>query len=176
MKLCLFGASSDNLAAEYFDRVGVLGRKMGKRGIALVFGGGATGLMGAACRGAYAECGEIIGIAPKFFDKDGVLFEGCTEFIFTETMRQRKQLMEDFSDGFIVVPGGIGTFEEFFEIFTLRQLDRHGKPIAIFNINGYYDRLIEFLNHAVSEGFMSKDHMDLVGVFDDADELLDYFK
>lgn len=174
MKLCLFGASSDCLAKEYVDEVNRLGCEMGSRGISLIFGGGATGLMGAACRGVHSKAGEIIGIAPKFFDQEGVLFQDCTEMIFTETMRQRKQLMEDRSDGFIVVPGGIGTFEEFFEIFTLRQLNRHEKPIAMFNINGYYDKLIQFLTHAVDEGFLRAQTLELVGIFDDCNKLLDW--
>lgn len=176
MKLCLFGASSDKLDREYFNQVNALGCEMGNRGMSLIFGGGATGLMGAACRGVHSKNGEIIGIAPKFFDREGVLFQDCTKMIFTETMRQRKQLMEDYSDGFVVVPGGIGTFEEFFEIFTLRQLSRHHKPIAIFNVNGYYDKLMAFLDHAVSEGFMGSETLDLIGVFDDPSKLLTWIE
>ena len=135
MKLCLFGASSDHLASAYFEAVNLLGKEMGRRQIGLVFGGGATGLMGAACRGAAEYGGEIIGIAPRFFQQDGILFQNCSQMIFTDTMRERKQRMEDLSDGFAVVPGGIGTLEEFFEIFTLRQLGRHHKPIALLNVN-----------------------------------------
>jgi uncharacterized protein (TIGR00730 family) len=117
---------------------------------------------------------EVIGVAPKFFDEEGVLFQECTEFIFTETMRQRKQKMEDLADGFIVVPGGIGTLEEFFEIFTLRQLDRHDKPILILNIQGYYDQMLGFLHHMVEEGFMNAHCLDLYTVFDDTESLITY--
>ena len=174
MRLCLFGASSDQLAPVYFEKTAELGREMARRRAGLVFGGGATGLMGAAARAVHQSGGEIIGIAPKFFDTEGVLFQSCTERMFTQTMRQRKQLMEDMSDGFIVSPGGIGTLEEFFEIYTLRQLSRHKKPIAIYNICGYYDKLLELLQHTVSEGFMSADCLNLVGVYDEPGPLLDY--
>lgn len=175
-RICLYGASSDQLAQEYFDDAYAVGSALAQNSIGLIFGGGATGLMGAACRGAHDQGGEIIGIAPKFFDEEGVLYQECTELIFTETMRQRKQKMEDLADGFIVVPGGIGTLEEFFEIFTLRQLDRHDKPIAILNTNGYYDQLIGFLHHMVGQGFMKAHCLDLFKVFEDAETLINDMK
>lgn len=173
---CLFGASSDNPAPIYFEKTAALGAEMARRRAGLVFGAGATGLMGAACRASHQNGGKIIGIAPKFFDKEGVLFQNCTEMIFTETMRQRKQLMEEKSDAFIVVPGGIGTLEEFFEIYTLRQLSRHNKPIALYNINGYYDKLLELLQHITAEGFMAEDCLHLFGIFDDPVLLLNYLE
>ncbi len=176
MRVCLFGASSDRLEKIYFEKTAELGREIARRRAGLVFGGGATGLMGAACRAVHQCGGEIIGIAPEFFNREGVLFQHCTELIFTETMRQRKQLMEDMSDGFIITPGGIGTLEEFFEIYTLRQLQRHNKPIAIYNINGYYDKLIELLNHTAAEGFMAESCLRLIGVFSEAAPLLDYLE
>lgn len=175
-RICLFGASSDKLAQEYFDGAYAVGKALAEHQIGLVFGGGATGLMGAACRGAHSANGEIIGVAPKFFDEDGVLFQECTELIFTETMRQRKQKMEELADGFVVVPGGIGTLEEFFEMFTLRQLARHNKPIAILNTNGYYDQMIRFLHHMVEQGFMGSHCLDLFAVFEEAEPLIAYIK
>ena len=174
MKLCLFGASSDHLASAYFEAVNLLGKEMGRRQIGLVFGGGATGLMGAACRGAAEYGGEIIGIAPRFFQQDGILFQNCSQMIFTDTMRERKQRMEDLSDGFAVVPGGIGTLEEFFEIFTLRQLGRHHKPIALLNVNGYFDKLGELLKHTVSEGFIFDQVLQFFGIFEEPGQLIDY--
>lgn len=175
-RVCLYGASSDKLAQEYFDGAYAVGKALAENGIGLVFGGGATGLMGAACRGAHSADGEIIGVAPKFFDEEGVLFQECTDFIFTETMRERKQKMEELSDGFIVTPGGIGTLEEFMEIYTLRQLERHEKPIAILNINGYYDQMIGFLQNMVDQGFMGSHCLDLFAVFEEADVLITYLK
>ena len=120
--------------------------------------------------------GKIIGIAPSFFNVDGILFEHCDEFIYPETMRERKRVMEEKSDAFVITPGGIGTFDEFFEIFTLKQLGRHKKPIAIFNINGYYDCLLKMLSEAVSKGFMNQKSLDLVPVFENATEMLEYFE
>ena len=121
MNICIYGAASADLDQIYYDKTEQLGRLMAKRGHGLVFGGGETGLMGAAARGVAAEKGYILGIAPKFFDKPGVLYQKCTDFIITETMRERKHLLEEKSQATIVAPGGIGTYEEFFEIFTLKN-------------------------------------------------------
>ena len=116
--------------------------------------------MGAVARGAHAKGGKTIGVCPSFFNVDGALFVDCSEMIYTETMRERKQLLEEMSDAFIVTPGGIGTFDEFFEIYTLRQLGVHRKPIVIYNTDGYYDSLIEMLNNAIDKKFMPNANMD----------------
>ena len=176
MKICVYGSSSDLIDKEYIEKTEELGRKMAERKIGLVFGGGAQGLMGAAARGEKALNGEIIGVAPSFFNVDGILFEECSEFIYTETMRERKQIMEDKSDGFIMTPGGIGTYEEFFEILTLKQLGRHNKPIAIFNINGYYDEMVAMLHKTAKQNFMKEESNNLYRAFDNADEMLDYIE
>ena len=102
--------------------------------------------MGAAVRGVREGRGNVTGIAPKFFDKPGILYEQCSEFIFTDTMRQRKHIMEERSDAFIMVPGGIGTFEEFFEVLVLKQLNQLDKPIAIFNPGDYFAPLMQMLS------------------------------
>lgn len=176
MNICMYGASSTDLEQIYYDAAEHLGRRIAARGHGLVFGGGAQGLMGAIARGQAAGGGYIVGIAPRFFDKPGILYKECSEFIFTETMRERKQLMESRSDAFIMTPGGIGTYEEFFEILTLKQLGQLNKPIAVFNVNGYYDLLRRLLEDTVSKGFMKASCLDIFGIFDDADELLDYIE
>lgn len=176
MKICVYGAASDEIDKSYIKAGEALGKEMGKRGHSLVFGGGASGLMGAVARGAKSENAEIIGISPSFFNVDGILFERCDEMILTNTMRERKQLMEEKSDAFIVTVGGIGTFEEFFEILTLRSLDRHKKPIAILNTNGYYDRLVKFLENGVKENFLKDENLKLFFVSDDINEILDYLQ
>ena len=176
MNLCLYGASSDQIAPAYLQAVEALGEKLARRGHGLVFGGGAQGLMGAAARGVSSRHGYILGVAPSFFNVDGVLYPHCTEFIYTETMRQRKQIMEERADGFIMVPGGIGTYEEFFEMLTLKQLGRHSKPIAVLNLDGYYDLLQQMLEQTIEQGFMKPACRDLYGVFSDADALLDYLE
>ena len=142
MKICIYGASGDELAQEYFDAAQSLGRLIAEGGHSLVFGGGSRGLMGACARGALSRGGEIVGVAPRFFDEPGILFPGCSRFVFTETMRERKAVMEDLADAFVVLPGGIGTFEEFLETLTLKQLGRHDKPIAVLNTLSYYADLL----------------------------------
>jgi len=174
MNICIYGASSRKLAKEYYDAAEALGALMAKQGHTLVFGGGQEGIMGAVARGAYAHGGKIIGIAPRFFDEPGILFEQCTEFIYTDTMRERKALMEEHSEAFIVLPGGIGTYEEFFEMLTLKQLGRHNKPMVMLNTRNYYGPMSAMLQNTVDEGFMSADCMALFGVCDTPEEALDY--
>lgn len=176
MKICLYGASSDEIDRAFILRTESLGEKMGKRGHALIFGGGAAGLMGAAARGMTRAGGEIIGVAPSFFNVDGVLYEKCTEFIYTDTMRERKFEMEDRADGFIIAPGGIGTFEEFFEVLTLKQLGRHNKPIALFNVEHYYDDILDLMEKAIAGNFMKPDCRKLVHAFTDENKMLDYIE
>ncbi len=173
MKICVFGASSDCIDPKYIEAGEILGRAMACKGHSLVFGGGATGLMGAVVRGITEGGGYSLGVAPTFFDKPGVLFENCSEFVFTETMRERKELMDQKSEAFIMTPGGIGTMEEFFEIFTLRQLERHEKPIGILNVGGYYDELIQMLIHTAEKGFMEMKCMDTLCVSEDPEKLLE---
>lgn len=173
MNICVYGASSDEIDSLYIEKTEELGKQLALRGIGLVFGAGAQGLMGACARGVYSEGGVIIGVVPKFFTADGIRFENCTQTILTETMRERKKIMEEKSDAFIVTPGGIGTFDEFFEIFTLQNLERHTKPIAIYNIKGYYDGILDTLNKAVKDKFMKQKTVDRLIVSDDPTELLD---
>ena len=173
MNICVYGASSALLKNIYYEKTEELGRAMGKRGHGLVFGGGATGMMGAAARGVAAEKGYILGIAPRFFDQPGVLYEKCTEFIFTENMRERKKLLEEKSDATIVAPGGIGTYEEFFEIFTLKSLKRIDRPIVLYNIDGYYDKMKALLEYTAEEKFMDFSVLDLVVFLDEPTAALD---
>ena len=178
MKICVYGAAS-SLIDENFIKVGEeLGRKMVERGHSLVFGGGRSGMMGAPARGVYEKGGHIIGIAPKFFEENNpeVSFENCTEFIKTESMRERKRLLEETSDAFIVTPGGIGTFDEFFEILTLKQLGRHNKAIVIFNIDGYYDNMLRMMEVSINKNFITTDCVDLFKVTSTIDETLDYIE
>lgn len=174
MNICIYGASSRKLAQEYYDAAEALGALMAQQGHTLVFGGGQEGIMGAVARGAHAHGGKIIGIAPRFFDQPGILFADCTEFIYTDTMRERKALMEEHAEAFIVLPGGIGTYEEFFEMLTLKQLGRHNKPMVMLNTRGYYGPMAAMLQNTVDEGFMSADCMDLFGVCDSPGDALDY--
>ena len=176
MKICVFGAASSAIDNDFKIKVEELGKVMAQRGHSLVFGGGANGLMGAVADGVHAAGGYILGVIPKFFEDENVeeVFPHCNELIEPDTMRQRKQIMEDNADAFIIVPGGIGTFEEFFEILTLKQLCRHEKPIAVYNLQGYYDDIQTVMHQAVKKGFVREDCLALYEVTDDLEELLSY--
>lgn len=157
MKICVFAASSDHLAPRYAEAAEELGRLLGRGGHTLIFGGGRTGLMGACASGAAETGAEIIGVAPRFFDEPGVLYERCSRFVWTETMAERKTAMEEQAEAFLVLPGGIGTMEEFFEVLTQRQLGLHAKPIALLNTAGYFDGLAAFLRGMTEQGFAGRD-------------------
>lgn len=178
MRICVYGAASPTIDAEYIEKVEQMGHELASRGHSLVFGGGGNGLMGAAARGVHSGGGAIVGVIPKFFEDEGVeaICDFCTELIFTDTMRERKQIMEDHSDAFIVVPGGIGTFEEFFEILTLKQLCRHNKPIAIFNVRGYYNELNAAMEKAIEKGFIRRNCSELYKLTDSLSEMFDYIE
>ena len=178
MNICVFGAASDLIDKYYTDIAEKLGEMMGERGHNLVFGAGNNGMMGAVARGVKKENRHITGVIPEFFKEEKIehIFKQCDELIYTETMAQRKSKMEDLADAFIVVPGGVGTFEEMFEIITLKQLGRHTKPIAIYDINGYYDKLEDFLAHSKEQKFIREECSLLYFVSDDAKEILDYIE
>lgn len=174
MKICIYGASSNAIDKSFINAGERLGAALADHGHSVIFGGGAAGLMGAVARGAYSKGGEIIGVSPSFFNVDGALFTHCTDMIYTDTMRERKKLLEEMSDAFIITPGGIGTFDEFFEIYTLRQLGVHKKPIAIFNTDGYYDPLVNMLNNAIEKSFMPGTNMNLLFISDDENKIIEY--
>ncbi len=178
MKICVYGAASPTIDRSYIETVEKMGKEMVLRGHSLVFGGGGNGLMGAAARGVRSEGGKILGVIPKFFDEENIeaICDFCDELIQPDTMRERKQIMEDNADAFIIVPGGIGTFEEFFEILTLKQLCRHNKPIAIYNINGYYDELNQVLIEAMKKNFIRENCTDLYEITDDLGKIFAYIE
>ncbi len=176
MKICVFGAASAHIDNSYITAVEQLGEKMAKRGHSLVFGAGATGLMGAAARGVKRGGGYIHGVIPTFFKEESVevIYNECDKITYTEKMSERKQKMEDDADAFIIVPGGVGTFEEFFEVLTLKQLGRHEKAIVIYNLNGYYNELEAFMQEVRDKKFINFKCYELYQYFDNDDELLDY--
>ncbi len=178
MRICVYGAASPTIDPKYMELVEQMGKEMVKRGHSLVFGGGGNGLMGAAARGVKSEGGSILGVIPKFFDEENVeaICDFCDELIQPDTMRQRKQIMEDNADAFIVVPGGIGTFEEFFEILTLKQLCRHNKPIAIYNLMGYYDDLNCVMEQAIKKNFIRDNCKDLYFTTENLEDMFRYIE
>lgn len=178
MKICVFGAASHLIDEKYINAVEELGEQMAKRGHSLVFGAGSTGLMGAAARGVKRGGGYIHGVVPSFFKENGVeqLYEECDKTTYTETMRERKAIMEDDADAFVITPGGVGTFEELFEIITLKQLNRHDKAIVFLNTEGYYDDLLKLMQTAYERSFITKSCLSLYEVFTSTDEVLDYLE
>ena len=176
MKIAVYGAASRLIDEAYKEAGRELGKKMVEKGCGLVFGGGANGMMGALAEGVYEKGGYILGVVPSFFSEAGseISFKKCTEYIYTETMRERKQQMEENCDAFIITPGGIGTLDEFFEILTLKQLGRHNKAIVIYNINGFYDELDEMMNKSIKEKFITDDCKELYKVSNNVDEILEY--
>lgn len=174
--ICVYGASSDLIDNCYLEESRDLGALIARENMAIVYGGGATGVMGATARGAKSEGGYVLGIAPKYFDLEGVLFKDCDEFIFTETMRERKGLLEEYADAVVVAPGGLGTMDEFFEMFTLRQVGQNSKPIVILNINGCYDALIALIDRFVENKFADPSVRELFTVCITADEAAKYIK
>lgn len=178
MRICVYGASSNTIDPMYITAVEQMGLELAKRGHSLVFGAGRHGLMGAVARGVREGSGHILGVVPKFFGEMDVeiLYPDCDELIQPDTMRQRKQIMEDNSDAFIMVPGGIGTFEEFFEILTARQLCLHNKPIAIYNVNGYYDQLDRTIRMAMEQHFVQEEVLELYHITDNVEDMFCYLE
>ena len=172
MNICLYGASSNTLDRVYLDAAYDFGARLAKNGHTLVYGGGAQGVMGGAARGVSDNGGRIIGIAPTFFQVDGILFDHCTEFIPTETMAERKQLMMAHADAFVMAPGGFGTLEEFVEVLTLKQLGRHNPAIAVLNTNGYYNTLQVFVHEAVGQNFVREACLQLYTLCDTPEQAL----
>ena len=164
MNITLYGSASDKIDRAYIDGVEALGREIAKRGHTLVFGAGATGLMGAAARGVSAEGGEIIGVTPRFMHTLEPVSTLCTELIATETMAERKTKMEELADAFVIVPGGLGTLDEFFQIMTLRVLSRHDKPVVLYNINGFWDNMIAVIGTDLIKGFISTSTADCFAI------------
>jgi uncharacterized protein (TIGR00730 family) len=172
-RVCVFCGSARGTRDIYARIAGDLGRALAKRDIGLVFGGGHIGLMGVLADAVLQAGGQARGVIPQALVDKELAHTGLTELHIVKTMHERKSLMTDLADAFIALPGGFGTADEFFEILTWRQLGIHAKPIGILNFNGFFDHLLAWLNHAFSEGFLSKDHLRLVQESDDAEELLD---
>ena len=176
MNICVYGAASDTINKAYIREGEKLGRLMAQRGHTLVYGAGATGLMGAVSRGMAEKNGYVIGIVPDFFTNEEILNFNCNKLIRTVDMRDRKEIMEKKAEAYIVTPGGIGTYDEFFEILTLKQLGRHNKPIALLNTKGFYNELLAMTDHAIKEGFLVEGCRALYPAFETPEEVLDYIE
>jgi cytokinin riboside 5'-monophosphate phosphoribohydrolase len=175
--ICVFCGSNagSNPAIETAARI--LGSELAMRGFRLVFGGGSIGLMGALAKSMLCQGGEVIGVIPKALLDCEVGLVEVSELIVTDTMRERKAIMDKKADAFFVLPGGFGTMEEMMEVMTLRQLGFHNKPIILINIHGYYDPLVRFFDHAVEHGYVGREQnkrlYDVVASVDEAFAVLE---
>jgi uncharacterized protein (TIGR00730 family) len=161
-RVCVFCGSSPGVRPEYVAAARRLGELMVERGLGLVYGGARVGLMGAVADAVLAGGGEAIGVIPQALVSKEVAHGGLTELHVVDTMHQRKALMADLCDGFVALPGGFGTFEEFCEVLTWSQLGFHPKPCGLLNVQGYYAPLLALFDHGVAEGFIRPQHRGLV--------------
>lgn len=152
-----------------------LGRILAENGLELVYGGAQVGLMGAVADAVLDHGGTVIGVIPGMLSQE-VAHPGLTELHVTSTMHERKARMFDLSDAFIALPGGLGTLEELFEIMTWSQLGAHGKPCGLLNIKNYYGKLMDFLSHTADQGFIHHNHLDIIAMSHDPEQLLDHFR
>lgn len=160
--VCVYCGSRPGVLPEFEQAARIVGQWIGRHGGQLVYGGGKAGLMGVVAESTLNAGGRVVGIIPKaLVEKEWALHE-CTELHIVETMHDRKRMMAERADAFLALPGGIGTFEELFEVWTWRQLGYHDKPVGLLNVAGYYDSLLGFLRTTVEQQFLSNWQMDLI--------------
>jgi uncharacterized protein (TIGR00730 family) len=157
-KICIYCGCSDKIPKTYLEIAYEMGQTVAQLGITIIYGAGSTGMMGALAEGALDVGGEVWGVIPKMFDTPQLSHKGLTYYEVTDSMHARKARMAELADGFIALPGGLGTLEELFEIITWAQIGLHRKPIGLHNFNGYYDLLLGMITHAEHEGFIYSEH------------------
>ena len=162
MRICVFCGSSSGKDPAYLDAAKTLGTALAQKEIGLVYGGAQVGLMGAVADAALGAGSEVIGVLPDHLARVEIAHPGLTDLKVVNSMHERKALMADLSDAFVALPGGIGTLEETFEAWTWSQLSLHQKPVGLLNINGFYDQLIQFCDHLVSEAFVKPVHRQIL--------------
>jgi uncharacterized protein (TIGR00730 family) len=173
--ICVFCGASSGKDPRYTAAAAAVGERLASRGIQLVYGGGHLGLMGAVADAALAAGRPDFGVIPRALVDRELAHHGVSELRIVDTLHQRKAVMAELSDGFIALPGGLGTLEELAEVLSWAQLDLHAKPIGLLDVGGYFGSLEGFLDHAVSEGFVAERHRRLLLVDDDIDRLLAAF-
>ncbi len=170
--ICVYCGSADGLHKEYLQAAYQMGQTLAQAGLALVYGAGKTGLMGAVAEGALQAGGEVTGIVPSLLNTPQLIHAGLTRLEVVETIHIRKARMSELADAFIALPGGYGTFEELFETLTWAQIGLHHKPVGLLNILGYYDPLLTMVHHALEEGFIYAEHRILLTSSSNANELI----
>lgn len=171
--ICVYCGSREGISPGYAEAAVAVGRWIASHGGQLVYGGGHNGLMGLMADACLAGGGRVIGVIPKALVEKEWAHTGCTELHVVENMHERKRIMAEHADAFLALPGGIGTFEEFFEVWTWRQLGYHDKPVGLLNLKGYYDSLLTFLDSSMREGFMNAGQMGLIQTGSDIQPLLE---
>ena len=171
-KICVYCGSSPGKRPAYLESARMLAKELVKRDIGLVYGGASVGIMGTIADTVLSLGGEVIGIIPQSLVDKEVSHKGLTELLIVESMHQRKAKMAEISDGFIALPGGLGTLEELFEVLTWSQLGFHTKPCALLNVERYFDNLALFMDHAVDEQFVKNIHRDMLLIESEPDKLL----
>lgn len=174
-RICVYCGSSPGARIEYDQQARKLGQLLAERNIGLVYGGASVGIMGAVANATLEAGGEVIGVIPRFLDQKEIAHKQLTEIKVVNSMHERKMLMSELSDGFMALPGGIGTLEEFFEILTWAQLGMHQKPCGLLNVNQYFRHLIDFLDHSVEERFIKKINRSMILVEEHPQQLLQRF-
>jgi uncharacterized protein (TIGR00730 family) len=171
--ICVFAGSSAGVRDEYRDAAADLGRALASRGLALVYGGAHVGLMGALADAVLESGGRVVGVIPESLVAKEVAHHGLTDLRVVASMHERKALMSDLADAFIALPGGWGTWEEFFEMLTWAQLGLHRKPCGLLNVLGYFDPLLAFVDHSIVEGFVRREYRSMICVDTSPTGLLD---
>ena len=172
-RICVFAGSNSGANAEYLAGARELGRALAERQIGLVYGGARVGLMGALADEALSGGGHVIGVIPEALVTKEIAHRGLSELRVVKSMHERKAMMADLADGFVALPGGWGTLEEFFEVLTWGQLGLHRKACGLLNVQGYFDRLLAFADHCVEEGFVKGEHRAMISVSGSPNVLLD---
>lgn len=172
-RICVYCGSKSGRNPEFLISAEKLALALVDRNLGLVYGGASVGLMGKVADVVLENGGEVIGVIPDSLFEDEIAHPGLSELVMVDNMHQRKERMASFADGFIALPGGFGTLEELFEAITWSQIKIHTKPIGLLNVNGYYDKLVGFIDHAVSQGFVKEKHTSLFVINDDPVELLE---
>jgi uncharacterized protein (TIGR00730 family) len=175
VRICVFCGSSPGRSQQYVASARAFGRALAGRGVGVVYGGASVGAMGALADAALAAGGEVVGVIPEQLVDREIAHRGLSQLHVVTDMHERKALMADVADGFVALPGGAGTLEEFFEVWTWAQLGLHTKPLGLLDVDGYYQPLLRFINHMVTEEFLDAAHSDMLVVASDPVVILDRF-
>lgn len=176
MQVCIYGSAIESIDEVYRKEGFKLGKELAKKGHSIVFGGGFEGMMGATANGAFEEGGEIYGIAPVWMKNFEGIFKECDKFSYTKSMDERKNLFLEKSDAFIITPGGIGTLDEFFEVWTLKKLKQHNKPIIVFNINNFFDEMFNMINEMTKKEFIPSEALELYQIANTIEEAINFLE